>query len=130
MNTRILMMASAFFLGALGISFTFLPEEILQYLHIAENQLLALLLQVLGALYLGFAMLNWMTKNSIIGGIYGRPLIVSNFLHFGVSAIALLKVVFKSEHVSLVWTWTILYTILAVAFAYVWFANPQKQKIA
>ncbi len=130
MNTRILMMASAFFLGALGISFTFLPEEILQYLHIAENQLLTLLLQVLGALYLGFAVLNWMTKNSIIGGIYGRPLIVSNFLHFGVSAIALLKVAFKSEHVSLVWTWTIFYTVLAVAFAYVWFANPKKQKIA
>lgn len=130
MNTRILMMASAFFLGALGISFTFLPEEILQYLHIAENQLLTLLLQVLGALYLGFAVLNWMTKNSIIGGIYGRPLIVSNFLHFGVSAIALLKVAFKSEHVSLVWTWTIFYTVLAVAFAYMWFANPKKQKIA
>ena len=130
MNTRILMMASAFFLGALGISFTFLPEEILQYFHIAENQLLTLLLQVLGALYLGFAMLNWMTKNSIMGGIYGRPLVVSNFLHFGVSAIALLKVAFKSDHVSLVWTWAIFYTILAITFAYLLFTHPKKQEVA
>jgi len=31
---------------------------------------------------LGFSILNWMSKASLIGGIYNKPLLIGNLLHF------------------------------------------------
>jgi hypothetical protein len=42
------------------------------------------------ALYLGFTMLNWMVKGSLITGIYNQPIAVGNFMDFGVGVRALL----------------------------------------
>lgn len=67
MNTRILMIASSVFYGIIGFGFTFLPKEIAQYIGTVANQNLILVFQLLGAVYLGFGMLNWMTRNNLIG---------------------------------------------------------------
>ena len=48
-------------------------------------------MQLLGAAYLGFAFLNWMNRGASMGGIYGRPLTMPNFLHFATAAITLVK---------------------------------------
>ena len=47
--------------------------------------------QACGVLYLGFAILNWMAKDDLIGGIYSRPVAMGNFLHFFTIAMALVK---------------------------------------
>ena len=60
MNTKSLMVASAIFLMISGLLLTFIPEEISQYLNAGTNQTSILFLQILGSLYLGFGMLNWM----------------------------------------------------------------------
>jgi len=31
-------------------------------------------MQIIGSFYFAFAILNWMSKGSIIGGIYNRPI--------------------------------------------------------
>jgi len=82
MNTKILMIASSLFLLIFGLALTFIPEEITEYLNAGTNQTSVLLLQILGSLYLGFGMLNWMTKNNLIGGIYSRPLVIGNLAIF------------------------------------------------
>lgn len=58
MNTKILMIASSMFYGTVGIVLTFIPKEISEYFSMDLNQNSLLILQVLGAAYLGFAMLN------------------------------------------------------------------------
>ncbi len=68
MNTKILMTSSSLLLALTGIAFSFFPKEILTYLNIDTNTLTILLLQILSALFLGFAILNWMAKGSLIGG--------------------------------------------------------------
>ena len=83
------MTASALVMGALGLAATFLPQEIAAYLGASTT--LPLLIQILGALYLGFAMLNWMARTSLIGGIYSRPVASGNLVHFVVGALALAK---------------------------------------
>ena len=62
MNTRLLMRASSVFTGVLGIAAIFAPQEILNYSGNHSSVGGLLLLQITGALYFGFAMLNWMAQ--------------------------------------------------------------------
>ena len=127
MNTKILMSVSAIFLGIIGLSLSFLPKEILDYLLLESNPFTGLIMQLLGALYLGFGMMNWMGKGSIIGGIYNKPMVIGNFMHFGVGAITLLKIVFNTQaNKEIVIALTIFYSIFAIAFAYIFMKNPNK----
>ena len=36
-----------------------------------------------------------MAKESLIGGIYNRPIAIGNFMHFAVGAMALIKIITK-----------------------------------
>ena len=117
MNTKALMVSSAIFLGALGLAASFLPVEILGFLdELAHHRLEAVLVQLLGALMIGFAMLNWMAKGAALGGIYGRPIVAANLVHFTVGAIALVKVAALGDMPP----GAILLTVAYVLFA-VWF---------
>jgi hypothetical protein len=85
------MMASALLLGAAGIVASFAPVELLRALGSPVAEPLPVMVQLLGALYFAFAMANWMAKDSMIGGIYARPLSLGNFVHFLMGALALAK---------------------------------------
>ncbi|MFT5827601.1 MAG: hypothetical protein ACJAVH_001291 [Bacteroidia bacterium] len=129
MNTKILMTASALFLAIIGILLSFLPNEIVDYLNIEPNIITILFLKILSALYLGFGILNWMAKGTLIGGIYNRPIAIGNLMHFGVGAIALFKIVSNTQvHSEIIISLTIVYVIFALLFVYVFKANPSKTK--
>lgn len=91
MNTKHLMVASSFITGLIGVAASFLPEEILNKVGQGTSEFFILIIQIAGALYLGFAIMNWMAKTVLIGGIYARPLCMGNFLHFAIAAIVLIK---------------------------------------
>jgi hypothetical protein len=125
MNTRLLMIAASFFLGLLGISLTFLPEELLQLYGYSAKTPLPQLLQLAGAAFLGFAMLNWTAKGQLFGGIYGRPIALGNFLHFFAGASALIKG-YASEQSSLLYVAVMaLYLLFAFFFGYMLFTTPR-----
>jgi hypothetical protein len=124
MNTRIIMIASALVLFLLGVAATFLPQELLQWLGLAATGVLPLVIQLLGALYLAFAMLNWTAKDSLIGGIYNRPVALGNFLHFVMGALALGKGVIANPAARVLAPVAIVYAIFAVAFALIFFTSP------
>lgn len=127
MNTKILMIISAIILGIMGLGLTFLPEEISGAIGMDTNQGSLLTSQILGSTFLGFAMLNWMTKNNLIGGIYNRPLIIGNLVHFLVSSFALIKIVLDLENqIGIIITLTIVYSVLTLCFGYVFMSNPSK----
>jgi uncharacterized membrane protein YidH (DUF202 family) len=127
MNTKLLLTSSSFFLGLIGIGLTFFPKEILFNLTNESNQNLAITLQLLGALYLGFGIMNWMARGSIIGGIYNRPIAIGNFMHFSVGAISLIKIVFEvHDKAEIIITLTVIYSFFAICFAYVFLRNPSK----
>lgn len=130
MKTKILMVATSIYLGMVGFGLTFIPQEIAGFFNAGTNRTFILTLQVLGALYLGFAMMNWVAKNSMIGGIYNRPLVLGNLLHFLVSAFALLKTVGKyaeSQFIIII-TITIFYSIFALSFGYFLGTDPIKSQ--
>ena len=127
MNTKIVMTLSALFLAIIGVFLSFLPNEIMEYLNLEPNITTILFMNMLSALYLGFGILNWMAKGSIIGGIYNRPIAIGNLMHFGVGAIALIKIISNIEiHSKVMISLTVIYVIFALLFAYVFNNNPAK----
>ena len=125
MNTKTLMIISAIFLAVNGFGFTFFPNEIAGLLINDDNYIFILILQILGALYLGFSILNWMSKASLIGGIYNKPILIGNLLHFLNASIAMIKLTFKAEtNLQLIFSYTIIYSLFTLFFGYVFFTNP------
>ncbi len=59
MNTKLLMRGSAVFMGLLGVAASFLPQEILVWSGATPERWSAVIVQMTGAIYLGFAALNW-----------------------------------------------------------------------
>jgi len=116
MNTRMLLIASATFLGALGVAASFLPLEILTFLDPGHDRALATIVQLLGAALLGLAMLNWMAKGAPAGGIYGRPIVTANLVHFTVGGIALAKLAAVGELPATAIALTAVYVIFAFCF--------------
>lgn len=124
MHTNLIMSASALWLLLAGALLTFLPQELLAALGAAPEPRLVALIQVCGAAYLGFAMLNWSARRNLIGGIYSRPVAIGNFLHFVAAALAIIKVAPATD-----WHWTLVaasavYGLFAIAFGIVVFRPP------
>lgn len=121
------MISSSIILGILGTILTFLPDEVISEIRITSNLISTFSFQLLGALYLGFALLNWMSKESLIGGIYNKPIVVGNFMHFGVGALALIKTISNIKpHLGIAISITVIYALFAILFAYVFRTNPSK----
>jgi hypothetical protein len=126
MKTKALMSLSAILMALLGIAASFLPQEILSYSGADPRDFGVLLVQVIGALYLGFAMLNWMARANLIGGVYSRPVAMGNFLHFAVVAVALLKALLGGASAEILLVGAVIYSAFAVWFGLVVFTHPTK----
>ena len=125
MNTKSLMTLSAMILAMIGISLIFLPNEILDYLELSVSETLQLLMQIIGSLYFALAILNWMSKGSLIGGIYGRPIAMANLTHFVIAGLALIKGILVNPSLSyVIWSIAIIYSIFAIFFGIVAFRHP------
>ena len=107
---------------------TFAPRELLASSSVAVTPLGIILVQAAGALYLGFAILNWTAKDNLLGGIYSRPVALGNLLHFGIMAIALLKAVATGERASTVLLACGVYVLFAAWFSVVTFGSPIGKK--
>ena len=125
MNTKLLMTLSAMILALIGTSLIFLPNEILDYLELSVSETLQLLMQIIGSLYFALAILNWMSKGSIIGGIYNRPIAMANLAHFVIAGLALIKGILANPSLSyVIWSIAIIYSIFAIFFGIVAFKHP------
>lgn len=122
-NTKPLMISSAVFMGFLGIMGSFLPQEITGYIGASVTFQGTLLIKVAGALYFGFAVLNWMARHKLIGGIYSRPVALGNFAHFVIVAIMLLKSLITNTVTLPFIIASVIYTIFAISFGYILFAG-------
>ncbi len=123
MHSRALMIASAAFLAVLGFATSFLPEKVLGLHGTVPDTPTLLLVQMTGALYLGFAILNWTAKGVLIGGIYARPVALGNFLHFTMVSIMLIKAAIVHGVMPLAISATV-FSVFAIWFGLVLFRPP------
>lgn len=91
MNTKILLTASSLVLGLAGLSALFVHPQLLAALGLPLTKPLPVLMQLIGALYFSLAFMNWTAKDSVIGGIYARPISLANFGHFLIGTLVLAR---------------------------------------
>jgi hypothetical protein len=116
MNTKLLMTASSLVLGLAGIFALFAPDVLLRMLSVPMAIPLSVLIQLMGALYFSIALMNWTAKDSIIGGIYARPISLGNFAHFFSGTLLLANyVVSKGFNAPILWM-LVVYVIFAILF--------------
>ena len=123
------MTSSAVILWAAGIILSFVPDLVLTYFSIDISPISLLFIQIIGALYFGFGMLNWMSKGGLIGGIYNRPIAVANLSHFMIAGFTLIKSL--SSHPDsppVLWGIGIIYCIFGVSFGIILFRHPIADK--
>ncbi len=126
MNTRILMISSALVMAAIGLSLSFAPEEVSVAIGNGTSGPWTIILQLSGALYCGCALMNWMTKGATLGGIYGRPIVIGNMVHFTVGGLAIVKMTSIGAAHAVWWTLAGLYILFAALFAHVMLTHPTK----
>lgn len=127
LHTRLLMSLSAVFLAALGVLITFLPQELLTHVGAPAEGALVQLMQLLGALCLGLAALNWMSRGSHLGGIYGRPVSMANFFSFAIGAVALVKSAAGQQFTVEITAMAAVYSLFAIWFGLVLFTHPTRE---
>lgn len=123
-GTKPVMIASALFLGILALATSFFPENLLEFLGDEPGEpgnILAL--KVAGALFFGFAFLNWMARGNIIGGIYSRPVAAGNFLHFFMGTMILLRNLVTGPLHWVLWILFAGYLAFTAIFGYLLFKN-------
>lgn len=120
------MSSSALILGLSGLALSFLPQEALGFFELETKSISVLLLQILGAMYFAFGMLNWMARSTLIGGIYNRPIAIGNTIHFTMVALALVKLLISSTELSnKLWVLALVYILFAVLFGRILFKTPK-----
>jgi hypothetical protein len=123
MNTNLLMTTSSLVLGLAGIFALFAPDILLTTLNVPSANPLEVLIQLMGALYFSIALMNWTAKDSIIGGIYARPISFGNFAHFFSGTLLLAKYVLSNGFNLSIFLMLIAYTIFAALFYWLVFRH-------
>ena len=125
MNPKLVMRGAAIVLGLAGISCLFMPQEIFKLYHPTSED--GLLIQLLGASFLGFASLNWISRNALLGGIYGRPVVGANHMHFIIGSLLLVRTAISQPTNLVVWCTLVVYALFAIAFATILYGPPPKK---
>jgi hypothetical protein len=120
------MTSSSLLLGTSGIILIFAPDLLLNSIGISTNPTTSILLvKIVGGLYFGYSTLNWMVKESRIGGIYNRPIAVANFTHFLIAGLSLTKALISDLSLPFaIWIAAIVYIIMGSIFLVVLLKHP------
>jgi hypothetical protein len=82
---------SAFVLGAPAVVLLFGADNLLPTVIPGFTSSSAWVGQLAASGWIAVAMLNWMSRNTVIGGIFGRPLVLTNLTVYVVTATTLSK---------------------------------------
>jgi hypothetical protein len=115
MNTKLLMTSSSLILALAGVFALFAPDVLLPQDTVNLEQM-SVLVQLMGALYFAFALMNWTAKDSAIGGIYARPVSLANFGHFLVGTLLLAKHQLSNEFNIFILVALVVYALFAAFF--------------
>jgi hypothetical protein len=114
--------AAALMLG--GLALLFAPGVILAGLVPGFPATASWLGQLVGAAWLGVAALNWSHRSTMLGGIYGRPVVITNFVLYVIGALALLKALQGPGGSHALWFFAAPTTVLAIVYGALLFWGP------
>jgi|ERR1041385_2342882 hypothetical protein len=123
-----IMTSSAFLMAVHGIVFLFVPEFLLRAFDLNFSPDALIGIQFFGAALIGFGNMNWVGRNSVLGGIYGRAIVTGNCTYNIIGFLTSLRTRLNDFGNSYFWIEVFLYFIFAIAFAMMLFGSPDKGK--
>lgn len=93
MISSVVSRVSAAVLALGGLALLFAADALLPALVPGLPPTAAWLGQLLGAAWLGVAALNWLQRGAVLGGAYGRPVVVANLVLYFVTALSAARAV-------------------------------------
>ena len=118
------MSLAALYLGSIGVACLFAPDLVLASMADGPSPGSMVLTQVLGTLSLALAVLDWMWKGNRLGGIYGRPVVLANVLHFVSTALVTFKAISRAPELGALWLPGVVYAVFAAGFLLLLFRDP------
>ena len=115
---------SAFVLLLGGTVLLFASDAVLPALVPGYPRGAAWLGQLLGAAWLGVAALNWLQRSAVLGGIYGRPVVLANVALYFISALSLLRTLLGRGAPASLWFVLAPAAILAAAYSALLLRGP------
>ena len=113
----------ALVLGAAALVLIVAPELVIVRFAMEPRAGALLVGQLYGGALFGLAMTAWLARTMLLGGIYGRSIVVGGFAHALVGAFALAHVLRASFANALVWGALVVYAALAAWFAALMFGS-------
>lgn len=99
-----------------GLALLFAPDALLPALVPGFPPAAAWLGQLLAAAWLAMAALNWLQRTAVLGGIYGRPVVLANGALYLVTALSLLRALVGGTAPPAVWLVCAPAALLAAAY--------------
>lgn len=124
MISSLLSRVSAVVLLIGGAALLFAPDVLLPALVPGFPPAAAWLGQLLAAAWLGMAALNWLQRAAVLGGIYGRPVVLANLALYFVSALSLLRAAAGGAAPAAAWGALALAAPLAMAYGALLLRGP------
>lgn len=116
MVTRLLSHFSAFVLFVCGVVLLFAPDVVLPAVVPGFPPAGAWLGQLLAAGWFGVAVLTWLQRNAVLGGIYGRPTVLANAVVYFISALSLIRALHDHAAPPLTWIAVVVTGALAIGY--------------
>jgi len=107
-----------------GLALLFAPDAVLPRLIPGYPPTALWLGQLLGAAWLGVGALNWWSRATILGGIYGRPIVLVNLAIYFIGVLVMLGAARRAKLPGAAWTAVGLAVVLAVAYGWLLWRGP------
>lgn len=127
MRLQPVLFASALLLGASGVVALFAPDEIAAWLGLPPAGAARALVQLLSGALFALGMLDWMNRYATVGGIYGRPVVITNFTFFLIAATTLARAAAAVGGGVALWVGTGVCAVLAVLYGRLFFGAPPQR---
>lgn len=121
--------ASAGLLLLGGLALLFAADVILPRLVPGFPPAGAWLGQLLAAAWLGLGALNWLSRATLLGGIYGRPVVMANAVLYFVAATVLAKIVVRRDAPPALWGLVVPIAIFAGVYGWLLFRGPLERDL-
>ena len=106
--------AAILFLG--GIALLFASDVILPSVVPGFPAAASWIGQLLASAWLAVAMLNWSQRSRLIGGIHGRPVVLTNFALYFIGALVLLRAAREPGSAATLWWLATAAALMAVVY--------------
>ena len=127
MISALLSRASAALLLIGGLALLFAPDVVLPRLVPGFPPAGVWLGQLLAAAWLALAALNWLSRSVLLGGIYGRPVVLANAAVHFVGAMVLLRVLAGRAAPAALWVVFVPTALLAGAYGWLLLRGPAER---